>query len=170
MSIPYNKDELLFAIKDSFSKLHKEYDSIPENLTTIDKLEGNIKNTQISVCDTLAYLIGWGKLVLKWYDKKSKKEQIDFPETGYKWNELGKLAQKFYSDYRDWPFQDLLNEHGKVNNDILSLINSLNNDKLYQINWYNQYTLGRMIQFNTSSPNQNVRKKIRKFKKAHNIK
>ncbi|WP_419768668.1 ClbS/DfsB family four-helix bundle protein [Arcobacter sp.] len=164
MPIPQNKDELLNAIKDSFSKLHKDYENIPNDLTRIDKVEGNVKNTQISVCDTLSYLIGWSQLVLKWYDKKSKNEQIDFPETNYKWNELGKLAQKFYADYVNWSFQDLLNEHKKVNNDILNLIDSLSNDELYQVNWYKQYTLGRMIQFNTSSPNQNVRKKIRNFK------
>lgn len=129
-----------------------------------------MKNTQISVCDTLAYLIGWSQLVLKWYAKKLKNESVDFPETNYKWNELGKLAQKFYADYKNLSFQDLLNEHKKVNNDILNLIDSLNNDELYQENWYNEYTLGKMIQFNTSSPNQNVRKKIRKFKKEYNIK
>ena len=80
------------------------------------------------------------------------------------------MAQKFYADYSNLSFQNLLNEHKKVNNDILNLIDSLSNDTLYQVNWYNQYALGRMIQFNTSSPNQNVRKKIRKFKKEHNIK
>ena len=170
MPIPQNKNELLNAIKDSFSKLHKDYENIPNELTRINKLEGNVKNTKISVCDTLAYLIGWGQLVLKWYDKKSKNKLVDFPETNYKWNELGELAQKFYADYINWSFKDLLSEHKKVNNNILNLIDSLSNDELYQKNWYNQYTLGRMIQFNTSSPNQNVRKKIRKFKKEHNIK
>lgn len=168
--IPQNKVELLTAIKDSFTKLHKDYENIPNDLVRIDKLEGNVKNTQISVCDTLAYLIGWSQLVLKWYAKKLKNEPVDFPETNYKWNELGKLAQKFYADYVNWSFQDLLNEHKKVNNDILDLIDSLSNHELYQVNWYEQYTLGRMIQFNTSSPNQNVRKKVRKFKKEHNIK
>lgn len=48
-----------------------------------------VNGTEISVSDTFSYLIGWGKLVLKWYDLKSKKQYVDFPETGYKWNELG---------------------------------------------------------------------------------
>lgn len=70
MSIPQNKDELLKAIKDSHIKLHKDYENIPHDLTRIDKVEGNVKYIQISVCDTLAYLIGWSQLILKWYDKK----------------------------------------------------------------------------------------------------
>ena len=49
----------------------------------------------MSVSDLVAYLIGWGELVLKWNEKKEKREKVDFPETGYKWNELGKLAKKF---------------------------------------------------------------------------
>ncbi|MFX4153989.1 ClbS/DfsB family four-helix bundle protein [Aliarcobacter butzleri] len=65
------------------------------------------------------------------------KEEVDFPETGYKWNQLGKLAQKFYEDYK--------------------------------ISWHEKWTLGRMIQFNTSSPYANAKARIRKWKKSHNI-
>lgn len=170
MAVPINKKELQKAIISNYTKLKKELLTIPFEKTSINELEGHSKGTLMNINNLISYLVGWGELVIKWNEKKDNNEAVDFPETGYKWNELGKLAQKFYSDYRNWSFQDLLNEHEKVNNDILSLINSLNNDRLYQINWYNQYTLGRMIQFNTSSPNQNVRKKIRKFEKAHNIK
>ena len=40
MPIPQNKDELLTAIKESFNKLHKDYENIPNNLTRIEKVEG----------------------------------------------------------------------------------------------------------------------------------
>jgi hypothetical protein len=36
----------------------------------------------------------------------SRSEKIDFPAKGFKWNELGKLAQKYYADYQhitSWP-------------------------------------------------------------------
>ena len=46
MPIPQNKNELLNAIKYSFSKLHKDYENIPNELTRINKLEGNVKRIQ----------------------------------------------------------------------------------------------------------------------------
>jgi hypothetical protein len=50
----------------------------------------------MSICNLLAYLIGWNELVLKWLFMDASAKTIDFPETGYKWNQLGQLAQKFY--------------------------------------------------------------------------
>ena len=49
----------------------------------------------MSIHNLVSYLLGWSSLVLKWNRKSEDKEPIDFPETGYKWNELGRLAQKF---------------------------------------------------------------------------
>ncbi|SDK40013.1 Protein of unknown function [Pedobacter sp. ok626] len=46
----------------------------------------------MSINNLLAYLIGWGELVLKWNRKKDNNEPVDFPDTGYQWNELGKLV------------------------------------------------------------------------------
>lgn len=62
----------------------------------------------MSINNLLAYLIGWGELVLKWNKYKTENKPVDFPETGYKWNELGKLAQKFYEDYYDDDFNTLI--------------------------------------------------------------
>ncbi|HCE1656942.1 TPA: ClbS/DfsB family four-helix bundle protein, partial [Vibrio parahaemolyticus] len=48
-------------------------------------------------------------------------------------------------------------------NEILLLISSLSDHELYGVAWYEQWTLGRMIQFNTSSPMKNMRTKVRRF-------
>ncbi|MDD9174018.1 ClbS/DfsB family four-helix bundle protein [Aliivibrio fischeri] len=168
-SVPKNKDELVDAISSISSKLLVDYQSIPSELSRDLEIEGNVKNTKVSVCDTLSYLIGWGKLVLKWYQLKSDGKPVDFPETGYKWNQLGELAQSFQAHYKDWDFVDLQLEFKSTTKEILDLINSLDNYALYEILWYEQWTLGRMIQFNTSSPMKNMRTKVRRFKKAHGI-
>jgi len=110
-------------------------------------------------------LIGWGKLVLKWHHFKSKNQHVDFPETGYKWNQLGLLAEHFHEEYRDWKYDDLLVELESTINEILLLISGLTDHDLYGVAWYEQWTLGRMIQFNTSSPMKNMRKKVRRFKR-----
>lgn len=164
-SIPQNKEELTKAIQIAFDNLISDYSEIPEEYSRDIGVEGNIKDTKISVCDTLAYLIGWGKLVLKWYDLRSRKKEIDFPETGYKWNELGKLANHFHVQFCDWSYKDLLSEFQSITEQILHLIDSLGNEELYAQGWYKNYSLGRMIQFNTSSPMKNVRTKVRRFKK-----
>ncbi|MCO1335388.1 ClbS/DfsB family four-helix bundle protein [Microbulbifer sp. OS29] len=164
-SIPKNKEELLQAIRTAFDKLLADYLEIPEEHSRQIGVEGNTKNTEISICDTLSYLIGWGKLVLKWYDLTSRGLEADFPETGYQWNELGQLASHLHSQYQDWSFERLLSEFQSTTEQILRLVESQSNDELYARNWYKNYTLGKMIQFNTSSPMKNIRTKVRKFKK-----
>ncbi|WP_459657972.1 ClbS/DfsB family four-helix bundle protein, partial [Vibrio rotiferianus] len=154
-SVPRSKDELELAIKSIFPKLMADYHSIPEHKARESGVEGNVKGTVISVSDTVAYLIGWGKLVLKWHNLKSQSQPVDFPETGYKWNQLGLLAESFHEEYRDWKYGDLLVELESTVNEILLLISSLSNYELYGVAWYEQWTLGRMIQFNTSSPMKN---------------
>ena len=165
-SVPASKDALVLAINNSFLKLMVDYRSVPESLSRECGIDGNIKGTMISVCDTAAYLIGWGRLIIKWYDLKAQGKNVDFPETGYKWNQLGELAQHFHNEYRQWAYNDLLNELEKTTNNVLLLIQNLTNQELYHQPWYEKWSLGRMIQFNTSSPMKNIRIKVRRFKVA----
>ncbi len=170
MAIPTNKEELQNAININYDKLKKELSTIPVALTTIPELEGHAKGTLMSINNLVAYLIGWGELVLKWNKKKGENKPVDFPETGYKWNELGKLAQKFYEDYKKDDFLVLAEKLDKTVKHILQLIESKSNKELYECDWYEKWTLGRMIQFNTSSPYTNARGRVRKWKKVRNIK
>jgi len=164
-SVPKNKEELHKSISVAFKKILADYSTIPPEISREIGVVGNVKGTEVSVSDTLSYLIGWGKLVLKWYDLKSKNQPVDLPETGYKWNQLGQLAQHFHSEYHDWSYDKLIKEFTVTTDRILILVESLDNKKLYGETWFEQYTLGKMIQFNTSSPMVNMRSKVRKFKK-----
>lgn len=167
MAVPANKQELQIAIETNYSKLKKELSTIPVELTSISNLEGHAKNTMMSINNLVSYLIGWGELVLKWNIKKDNNETVDFPETGYKWNELGKLAQKFYKDYEKDDFITLCDKLDNTVFTILSLIEQKSNTELYNVEWYEKWTLGRMIQFNTASPYNNARGRIRKWKKEN---
>lgn len=170
MAVPVNKEELQKAIEKNYNKLKKDLSTIPVEFTTTADLEGHAKDTTMSINNLISYLIGWGELVLKWNRKKDNNELVDFPETGYKWNELGKLAQKFYKDYEDIDFNTLCSKLYETVSDILNLIEQKSNAELYEVSWYEKWTLGRMIQFNTSSPYTNARGRIRKWKKERNIK
>ena len=170
MPIPKNKQELLSAVQLTYSKLQKDLENIPIEAANRVELEGHAKGTSMSICNLVAYLIGWGELVLKWQRNKSKGEVVDFPETDYKWNELGRLAQKFYADYEDLDYPTLLTKLEGVVGEITALIEGLDNTELYEKAWYDKWTIGRMIQLNTSSPYKNARARVRKWKKLNGIK
>lgn len=169
LAIPVNRAELTQAIGANYLKLRAELDTIPVSLVQGATMEGHVKGTQMSVHDLLAYLVGWCELVLKWHAGKSTGEPVDFPESGYKWNELGRLAQKFYADYADLSFAALCERFTMAKDRILAIIDQTGDDDLYGRPWYEAYTLGRMIQFNTSSPFENARKRLRRWKKENGL-
>lgn len=165
MAVPQNKDELLKAINGNFDKLRRKLADVPDIVVRDKGLEGHAKGTMMSVSDLVAYLVGWNELVLKWLDRDETGQPIGFPETGFKWNELGLLAQKFYRDYEAVPYQQLVERLETANHRIVTLIEARSNDELYGRPWYEKWTMGRMIQFNTSSPYDNARGRLRKWKK-----
>lgn len=164
MPAPYDKAGLLSAIATNYQQLIAELADIPEAWVYESTLEGHAQNTTMSVHNLIAYLVGWGKLVLKWNYLKTQGLSIDFPETGYKWNELGQLAQKFYLDYADYHFSELVAQLEETTQAIQELIIQQSEENLYHSPWYNQHTLGKMIQLNTASPFKNARLRIRKWK------
>lgn len=169
MVIPTSKAELANAVRANYLKLRTDLDGVPEALSREPTLEGHAKGTVMSVHDLVAYLVGWGELVLKWHGGRSAGKAVDFPETGYKWNELGRLAQKFYADYADLSYPALLDRFASVTERILAVIEETGNEDLYGKPWYEAHTLGRMIQFNTSSPFDNARKRLRRWKKENGL-
>lgn len=165
MPVPQNKQQLLAAIETSFDKLQRELATIPESLALERTLDGHAQGKLMSVHEFVAYLVGWNELVLKWHAGRQAGRAVDFPETGYKWNELGRLAQKFYADYAEVPFPDLLQRLTAAKAALVALIEGLDDATLYGVPWYEKYTLGRMIQFNTSSPYANARARLRAWRK-----
>jgi len=170
MSIPQNKEELQKAIIDNYEKLVKELTAVPIHLVHLKNLEGHSKNSTMSVHNLVSYLIGWGQLVIKWHTLKNQNIAVDFPETGFKWNELGKLAQKFYSDYESIDYDQLLTKLETTVTEILQIVEIKTNEALYQYPWCNDFTMGRMIQLNTASPFNNAKNRLRKWKKSQSLK
>jgi len=166
MAIPVNKDQLIAAIQESYAKLQTELVAIPLALAEEKELKGHAKNEMMSISNLVSYLIGWGELVLKWNNRRAKGQPVDFPETGFKWNQLGLLAQKFYTDYEHENFSNLIKKLDKTVARILLLIESKSNHELYEVNWYEKWSLGRMIQLNTASPFKNATARIRQWKKS----
>lgn len=166
MSVPESKYELLSAIDNSFTKLMHQLSKIPIDRASEISMEGHAKGTKMSPCNLVSYLIGWNELVIKWLYNDDKGKAIDFPETGFKWNQLGLLAQKFYADYSQLNWNELIQRLETVKNVLVEDISRRSNEELYEIPWYGKWTKGRMIQFNTSSPYCNAKGRISKWLKS----
>jgi len=167
MAVPPSKTELLSAIEVSFDKLMTDLRAVPLDLADDCGLDGHAAGTRMGIANLVSYLIGWNELVLKWLDRDKAGLPVDFPETGFKWSELGRLAQKFYRDYEALPYPALLQRLETAKERIVSEIESRSDDTLYGRCWLDgKWTMGRMIQFNTSSPYANARARLRKRLRA----
>ena len=163
MAVPFSKPELLDAISAAFDKLMADFSRVPQARSHEASLQGHRSGTLMSPADLVAYLIGWNELVLKWLDRDDRGEAVDFPETGFKWNQLGLLAEKFYADYRALAWPELLARLAAAKAQLIDTISQRTEDELYGKAWYGKYSKGRMIQYNTSSPYTNARGRIRKW-------
>jgi hypothetical protein len=166
VAIPSTREALLKAIDESYAKLARELDAIPMERVDERTLEGHVKTTRMSVRDLVAYLTGWGELVLKWHDGRRAGMAVDFPETGFKWNELGRLAQKFYGDYDALTYEELRLRLTQSKDRIRAIVASTTDEALYGVPWYEKWTPGRMVQFNTSSPYANARARLRAWQRS----
>lgn len=164
MAVPQSKAELIQAINKNFARLEKKLQQVPAEVAFQPLLPGHVKHSVISVAQLVSYLIGWGELVLHWHQQEADGQTIAFPAAGYKWNQLGQLAQKFYQDYATiTDYAELLQRLEQNKNQLLQLIEQFSDDKLYQQAWYGKWTRGRMIQFNTASPYSNAAGRLNKL-------
>lgn len=169
MAIPTNKTELINAISDNYDKLKKQLITVPHELIYEKTLEGHAQLTKMSIHNLVSYLLGWGKIVIKWIDAKEDISKVEFPEAGFKWNQLGELAQKFYSDFSHSTYEEVVNQLDNIHKKIVEEIYAMTNEDLYGKEWYGKWTLGRIIQFNTASPYANAKGRISKWKKRRKL-
>lgn len=163
MAVPTSKNELLSAIYLSFDKLNHDLARVPESRADECSMPGHSAGTMMSPANLVSYLVGWNALVLKWLHQDERGISIDFPETDFKWNQLGLLAQKFYADYADLSWAELTERLMAVKTELTGAIASRTDEELYGVAWYGKWTKGRMIQLNTASPYVNARGRIRKW-------
>jgi hypothetical protein len=165
MPIPTSKSELLDAIAQRFAKLDVALEAVPIARALDKTMDGHAKDTMMSPNNLVSYLIGWNSLVLKWLELDQAGKTIQFPERGYQWNQLGALAQKFYDDHAGLGFEDNRFHLSALKSRIMDEVSKRSDETLYGAPWHGKWTMGRMIQLNTSSPYENARGRIRKWLK-----
>lgn len=167
MAIPKNKQELIDDIKATYEKLRPEFADISAEQAREKTIDGQVKNTKMSAHNLLAYLVGWGEMMLDW--DKSYLENGEVPD--FQTSDYGSLAQKFYAQYENYSYEDLLKKFDETVAKIIKMLESKTNAELYEQVWYTtkssakDYTFGRLVQINTSSPYKNSRGRLRKWKK-----
>jgi hypothetical protein len=166
MPLPTNKNDLLISLLAAYTKLVEEAAAVPSALERKPELEGGI-----SPCDLIAYQIGWGRLLLSWDNLESLGKTVVMPAPGFKWNQLGLLANSFYQEQHAQTLTQLLAEFAALLERLRLFIESKSEDTLFglgQRHWAGQkWPLAKWIQVNTVAPYGSARAKLRRWKKSN---
>ncbi len=150
---------LSHAIYTAYSRLLELADKIPKQLQDIKGMDGT--GGKISVRDLLAYQIGWGTLLIQWYQAGLQGKNPQIPGEGFtKWDYVG-LARHFYQKYNLKSFQEQLQTFSLIVNDIIAIVEQEHQTgDLYQTGVWpwctlpsgKQWPLQKWITVNTVSP------------------
>ncbi len=166
------KASLSKEIQTEYNKLAAILAQIPTEYRKVKLLEGT--GGQISVADLVAYQIGWGSLLISWYDKGIKGEMPDMPGEGFtQWDYVG-LARHFYVKYRYSSWSEAAKKFYTVVQRILDIVEKEyaagNLDKKGVWAWCTlssgkEWPLNKWVRVNTASPYRKAAATIRKFLK-----
>lgn len=127
------------------------------------------------VCDDdiIAYQIGWGKLLLSWDADEQAGNTPIMPAEGFKWNQLGELAQSFYQTHHVDSMVQLRSEFAQLYQQLTDWINGLSEQALFEPlvrHWTGEkWAMVKWIQINTIAPYQSARTKVRRWKRQHQL-
>lgn len=85
-------------IQHEYTRLVKIITQISPSSRTLKVIDGT--GGKVSVADLIAYQIGWGKWLIRWYEAGIRGEMPQMPGEGFStWDYLG-IAQSFYQTYQ----------------------------------------------------------------------
>lgn len=120
----------------------------------------------VSVADILAYQIGWGYLLISWYEHGLKNEVLIMPGEGFSTWDYTALAQHFYKKYSQLTSEQLEQKFLEVVTKIIDIteleFSSGNLDKLGVWPWCRlksgkEWPLSKWIRVNTVAPYKRAR-------------
>lgn len=164
MNSPLSQD-----VQKAYEQLIKTADSVPASKRRDKIIEGT--GGRVSVSDLIAYQIGWGKCLIRWYEAGIKGEQPEMPGDGFsKWDYVA-IARHFYQKYSyDASIQQL-----KVFQEIVALIleitqkeqriGNLDQEGIWPwctLSSGKKWPLSKWIQVNTASPYNRAARLIKK--------
>lgn len=157
-------------IKKEFAKLIKAVSETPEKYQYKKEIE--FTGGPVSVSDLISYQIGWGKLLISWYDSGLQNKKFTMPGCGFdSWDYEG-LAIFFYKKHENKNIGKQLNEFEKVVKEIISIVDkeetSGNLKKLGVWPWCTlasgkEWPLSKWIQVNTVAPYKRATAIVKKY-------
>ena len=150
---------LSLSIRDAYNLLMKSFLYTSVSYKKRSVLNGPVEAK--SAADVIAYQIGWGRLLLGWYEAGLRGEKPIMPGAGFdKWDYKG-LARYFYATYRYENVQRQAQEFYQTVHDILAMVEKeWQNGRLETLgiwSWCDlpsgkKWPLSKWVQVNTVAP------------------
>lgn len=163
--------QLIQEIQHQKDRLVKILASTPVSSRTLKVIEGT--GGKVSIADLIAYQIGWGKCLIRWYESGIKGETPEMPGEGFSNWDYVAIARYFYQKYQ----YDASNQQMKVFNQVVSQLLDIvrieqQTNQLDQIGIWpwctltsgKQWPLSKWIRVNTVSPYKRTVQLIKKAK------
>ncbi|MEI8366147.1 MAG: ClbS/DfsB family four-helix bundle protein [Parachlamydiaceae bacterium] len=169
--IPEVETTLTHDIRRERDRLIKIVSSISPSARTLKQIDGT--GGKVSIADIIAYQIGWGKCLIRWYEAGIREEASEMPGDGFtNWNYTA-IAKYFYEKYSYDSAEQQLRVFEEVVCRILEIIQTEckteNLDRLGVWAWCTlrsgkPWPLSKWIQVNTVAPYKRAVLLIKKAK------
>ncbi len=152
-------NSLSSEILSTYTRLKKAIRAI--NATNFFQKSYVMSDVKVSAADILAYQIGWGELLIYWYQKGIQGIEFKMPGDGFDTWDYKNIALYFYKKYSHFSPEELLNKYDTTINTIIQMADreslSGNLDKRGVWNWCTlrsgkQWPLSKWIRVNTIAP------------------
>lgn len=163
------KAPLSQEITREYERLISLVTSIPVSSRILRKIEWT--GGKVSISDLIAYQIGWGRCLIKWYESGINEEKPEMPGEGFStWN-YAAIAQHFYVKYQFDRIEQQEKAFYQVVFEILNIVeNEFQTGNLEKIGVWpwctllsgKQWPLSKWIRVNTSAPHKRAYSAIRK--------
>lgn len=161
MPIPDRKDAFRATLVEAFEKLMATLAEVPAAAAR------DVRGEWKSPAFWTAYQSGWGRCILRWHADGCAGRTPIMPAEGFRWNELGALAQSFADERMKMTWSALRSEFESVEQEILDLLDGLSPAEIYEVGrvgWAGaKWPVAKWIQVNTVAPWKAARQKVRKW-------
>jgi hypothetical protein len=162
-----DKNALIDEIKKSADLFIKEFDGVAENEKDLH-LEGVDRAPQ----EMIAYQLGWMRLIRKWDEDELAGKEVITPTSEFKWNQLGKLYQTFYAEYKKYSLKESREMFALAVDEFIEWFQQFDEKEIFQTGgrkWASStpsnWAIWKWAHINTVAPFKSFRGKIRKWKK-----
>ncbi|MDP1608320.1 MAG: ClbS/DfsB family four-helix bundle protein [Chlamydiales bacterium] len=152
-----------------YNRLVELVAQIPSSVRTLKTFDGT--GGKVSVADLIAYQIGWGKCLIRWYEAGIQEEMPKMPGEGFlTWDYTG-LAHHFYQTYQFDSAEEQMSIFHQTVLHILEIVEAEhqtgNLDRAEVWPWCTlpsgkKWPLSKWIRVNTASPYKRAARLIKK--------